>query len=255
MVIRGPNQLCDFRGLSLKINGIPLSQIGNNFKEQSTKFLGIFIDESLSWKMHIKHINMKISRALFVIKQVKNIIPLDSLRTLYFATIHPHLSYGILAWGNASSSILNKTNILQKRAIRTISRANYNSHTEPLLKKLNFMKLKDLYEYEVALFMYKFTKHELPLSFENTFKFKHEIQTSYSTRQSSQIYIRRCDSKFAKQLPLYHFPEIWNKWCASVIDKTSLIQVKRQIKRSKLDSYANKVRCYNSYCKDCHITN
>jgi hypothetical protein len=77
---------------------------------------------------------MKISRALFVIKQIKNVIPKESLRTLYFATIHPHLSYGILASGNASSAILNKTNVLRKRAIRTISKANFKSHTEALLK-------------------------------------------------------------------------------------------------------------------------
>ena len=251
MVLRGTNQLIDLTGLSIKINGIPLSQIGNHCKEQSTKFLGIYIDESLSWTNHIKHINMKISRALFVIKQIKNVIPKESLRTLYFATIHPHLSYGILAWGNASSAILNKTNILQKRAIRTISKANFNSHTEPLLKQLSILKLKDLYEYEVALFMYKFTKKELPLSFQHTFNYNHEIYANHSTRQSSKIYIRRCDSRFAKHLPLYNFPVVWNKWCFSLTDKTSVTQVKGQIKRSMLNSYSSKVRCYNSYCKDC----
>jgi hypothetical protein len=174
---------------------------------------------------------------------------------MYFATIHPHLSYGILAWGNASSAILNKTNILQKRAIRTISKANFNSHTEPLLKQLSILKLKDLYEYEVALFMYKFTKKELPLSFQHTFHYNHEIHASHSTRQSSHIYIRRCVSRFAKQLPLYNFPVIWNKWCFSLVYKTSVTQVKGQIKSSMLNSYANKVRCNNSYCTDCSNAN
>ncbi len=33
--------------------------------------------------------------------------------------------------------------------------------------------------------------------------------------QASQI----DDSKFAKQLPLYNFPVIWNKWCFSLVDE------------------------------------
>ena len=61
------------------------------------------------------------SRALFSIKQVKHILPMESLRTLYFALIHPHLSYGIIAWGSADKSITRQTNLLQKRAIRIIT--------------------------------------------------------------------------------------------------------------------------------------
>ena len=89
-------------GLSLSINGLPLSQIGNAYGEKITKFLGIYIDEFLTWHHHLTHINNKISRALFMIRQTKHFLPVASLRTLYFAMIHPHISYGILAWGNAT---------------------------------------------------------------------------------------------------------------------------------------------------------
>ena len=72
IIIKAPNQKCDCTGLSIKINGTPLIQIANNLEEKSTKFLGIFIDESMTWKYHINNVNKKISRALFIIKQVKN---------------------------------------------------------------------------------------------------------------------------------------------------------------------------------------
>ena len=65
------------------------------------------------------HLNY-MSRALFSIKQVKHILPMESLRTLYFALVHPHLSYGIIAWGSADKSITRQTNRLQKRSIRII---------------------------------------------------------------------------------------------------------------------------------------
>ena len=50
----------------------------------------------------------KISHALFVLKQAKQILNTESLKTLYYALIQPHLQYGILAWGNARSSALQK---------------------------------------------------------------------------------------------------------------------------------------------------
>ena len=58
-------------GLKLFINDTSLTQVGSKFKEKSTTFLGIQIDESLSWKKHLAYINNKISHALFGIKQVK----------------------------------------------------------------------------------------------------------------------------------------------------------------------------------------
>ena len=88
----------------------------------SCKFLGITIDESLSWNKHIFNINSKLSRALFVIKQVKFDLPKESLHNLYYSLLHPHYTYGIIAWGNAKAtcSLLRKTQILQKLYLRTI---------------------------------------------------------------------------------------------------------------------------------------
>ena len=76
-------------------------------------------------------------------KQVKHFLPYDSLKTLYYSLIESHLSYGILAWGNASESIKHRTIILQKCAIRAINKASYNSHTDPLFKSSKILKLND----------------------------------------------------------------------------------------------------------------
>ena len=74
IVIRPPNLKCEFAKLNIKINGVCLQQIGKHTDECSTKFLGVHIDEHLSWKYHFNHINNKISRALFMLKQVKNFL-------------------------------------------------------------------------------------------------------------------------------------------------------------------------------------
>jgi len=146
-----------------------LTRIGNDCKEMSTKFVGVNLDETLSWKLHISHITRNISRTLFAIKQTKRIIPLDSLKTLYTALIHPHISYGILAWGNVNKNTLKPLEILQKRAIRTINRAHFNSHTEPLFKSSAVLKVSDQYIFQVTMFMYDYTHGNFPNSFDRTY--------------------------------------------------------------------------------------
>ena len=251
IVINPKRSGCNFTDLKIKIAGVSLERIGVSCKDYATKFLGIYIDESLTWKKHLSHVNSKISRAIFSINQVKHFLPYDSLRTLYFALIHPHLSYGILAWGNSSKSTMTKTIKLQKRAIRTIHKSGYNSHTDPLFQQSGILKLKDLYEYQTTLFMLDYINKRLPRSFNSTFIFNHQIQSTRTTRQSNLLHITRCKSNFACKLPLYTFPHIWNKWSSMIAINVSLAQIKRQMKNKLLDAYHSSVKCTNVYCTDC----
>lgn len=252
IIIKPRQKQCDLSGLSICINNTPLTRIGKNCAEEATKFLGILIDENLSWKQHVAFLNNKISRTLFIIKQVKHFLPCESLMTLYYSLIESHLSYGILAWGNASESIKHRTIILQKRALRVINKASYNSHTDPLFKSSKILKLNDLYEHKVILFMHDFITNKLPSSFNSIYIFNHDLPHSRVTRQSNHLYEERCLSKFSQYLPLYYFPKIWNKWTGVILlANTSRSKLKRNIKATQLQKYLSIVYCTNSHCKDC----
>ena len=110
--------------------------------------------------------------------------------------------------GNANSAALHKTILLQKRAIRIINKAQYNSHTEPLFKKSKILKVKDMFEYQVIQFMNDFVMRKLLFSFDKTCRLNCETHT----RQQNLIFIERCNSTVASKLPYYTFPILWNKW-------------------------------------------
>ena len=196
LVIQSHNRKQNISAYNLKIDDVVLT------KANSCKFLGIIIDESLSWKPQLSSINSKISSAIFAIKQVKFTLPLDSLRTLYYALIHPHLIYGLLAWGNANLNLLYKTDILQKRALKTIHNKKYNSHTEPLYKHSGILKISHLYQLEVMLFMHDYTRDNLPTSFQNVFRVNRDVHGIYETRQAHLFYIPWTKSRFVDKLPL-----------------------------------------------------
>ena len=98
-----------------------------------------------------------------------------------------------LIWRNGNSSILQKTVSLQKRAIRIINNAGYNNHTDPLFKNCEILKLSDMYQYHVYLFMDDFISKRLPISFDGLFRLNSEVQKNRVTRQSSHMHVPRCN--------------------------------------------------------------
>ena len=66
-----------------------------------TKFLGLTIDDTLSWKRHIDQVIKRMSSASYTLRFIKYSLPIETLKIIYFA--HIHMSYGIIFWGNSSS--------------------------------------------------------------------------------------------------------------------------------------------------------
>ena len=104
--------------------------------EYFNTFLGVIMNENLSWNSHIDLLSSKISRSIGIFCRKKNDMPNYILKTIYSTLILSHCTYGILAWGSNTSRIFK----LQKKAIRIVSNANYISHTEPLFKTLGLLK-------------------------------------------------------------------------------------------------------------------
>ena len=90
-----------------------------------TKFLGIIIDENLTWQNHINGISKTISRNIGVLNKVKYFMPQRILHTLYCTLVLSYVNYGILVWGSACKTYLEKIHKLKKWAIRAISNKSY----------------------------------------------------------------------------------------------------------------------------------
>ena len=135
MLFSPPQKHIEVVNHTLKIGNNKIERVGNNMPEKDITFLGIKMDEHFRWQAHLNSVNLKMSKSLFAIKQVKHIFSKDCLLQLYYTLIQPFMYYGIQLWGSASQKVIAKTIILQKRAVRIINNAPYNSHTEPLFKE------------------------------------------------------------------------------------------------------------------------
>ena len=84
-----------------------------------TKFLGVTIDENLSWKNHIDGITKTISRNIGMINKLKFIIPERILHTLYCTLVLPNINYGILIWGKRAKHIKRKSTNFKNRLLES----------------------------------------------------------------------------------------------------------------------------------------
>jgi hypothetical protein len=105
-------------------------------KVYNTKFLGLVIDDNLSWGFHIDEIIPKLNKACYIIRSVKPFISLEVLRTIYFSLVHSIIAYGLIFWGtSAYSRVIFK---IQKRIVRVIMNSNSKDSCCDLFKKIMY---------------------------------------------------------------------------------------------------------------------
>ena len=75
----------------------------------------------------------------------------------------PYINYGILAWGSAIQTQLNRILLQQKNTLRIIFQTHFRSHTDTLFLNNNLLKVNDIFLFQLGQFMYKLKKSNLPL--------------------------------------------------------------------------------------------
>ena len=91
------------------------------YESTKIKYLGLIVDNKLSWKFHIIELSKKLSRAIGMLYKIRKFCTPSTLRSLYFSLFNSHLLYGLAVWGNVNAADKNKIIVLQKRALRAIS--------------------------------------------------------------------------------------------------------------------------------------
>ena len=101
-----------------------------------------------------------------------------------------HLIYALLAWGSANKTTLNPIIKKQKNAIRIISKAAYNSHTEPLFKKQEILRFEDLYTFTQLEFFHSYVYEKLPTSFQSNWVLnRFQNPTAASLRNANEFFV------------------------------------------------------------------
>ena len=184
----------------------------------TTKFLGVYIDENLNWKSHIGHVCNKIAKSVGIIfKSAKTKL------SLYYSLIYPYLSYCNVAWSSTYITNLNRIFLLQKRVVRAMTNSDFLAHTAPLFDRLRILDIFKVNSFYIAKFMFFYHHALLPLSFRNLFITNSQVH-NYNTRSTANYRTHFCQTNIK-----YQGPKIWNSLPVNVKISNSLSCFKKRI--------------------------
>ena len=187
----------------------------------------------MSWKHHVDHVALKVSRAVGLIAKLRYFVPTHTLLTIYRSFIAPYLTYGLVAWGQASKSSLDKLLKLQKRGLRFIYSSNRNEHAIPFFTDANILTLTFSYYESIANLMYDVRHGVSPKSIQALFEYVSSIH-QYNTRssESRNLYIKHSRLSILANSFSRIGAKLWNEIPLSLRNLDSKNAFKRKIKQN-----------------------
>ena len=229
MVFR-PRQKSLCYDFDISINGEALTQVSEAL------FLGVLLDDCLSWKSHISLVAHKISKSIGIIYRSSYFLSKTSLRTLYNSLVLPYLYYCNLVWGSTYKRNLKRLTILQKRAIRMVSRSGCDAHTDPIFKELKYLKLNGIHLLQLGQFMYSFITGNLPTKFDSFFSVNKCIH-SYNTRYASFFRLPLCRTNISQFSISFQGPKFFNTLSSEIKNSPTLMSFKYKLKDFLINNY------------------
>jgi hypothetical protein len=209
-VVFNNNEIGKEENPSLIINLDRVYNENPNESDRSYKLLGVYLDEFLSFDKHVSHICAKLTRSLYCIRRVSNVLSLKALKSLYYALIHPHLLYCSTILSCTSQANITRIAKLQKKAIRIITKSNATEHTLPLFINLNILPYDKILLYNSLCLMHSIQYNYAPKSFVNMFAQNNARNINYELRNVNELVIPFVRIEWFKRFPLYKLPLMWN---------------------------------------------
>ena len=119
------------------------------------KYLGMWINDNLTWEVYIDHICSRMARNIGIIKRIRNLKRKESLLNFCRTLIEPDLGYCNIVWGQCNETLKDKLQTLQYKAACTIAKIRYDDANHmKLLCDFGWINVRNLINFDHVIFMY-----------------------------------------------------------------------------------------------------
>ena len=180
MLIGGPKKLSYFSEVALSINDRRLDRVN------SYKYLGVIINENLTWTDHIENLRSKVLQRLGLLRRIKFFLPRDIRELLVKSTIIPLLDYADVTWGDKANltRLMKKVQVLQNLAAKFVLDMPRHSSATEALHQLGWDNLMERRRLHRLILFFKALNGLIDWDF-NLYSFK-DIH-NYNTRGRNDI--------------------------------------------------------------------
>ena len=149
----------------------------------STKSLGLYVDQNLSWNVYIDNIAKQIASGIGILKRSRPFVTFEVLSVIYSTIVQPYFDYCSVIWGNCNKSPATKLQRLQNRTARILTFSSYDASVDNLFTSLAWKKLEAQRKIQTASMVYKSLNGLAPQYLKSLFSYRNEVSI-YSLRYS-----------------------------------------------------------------------
>lgn len=161
-------------------------------------FLGVTLDNKLSWEAHINNIAAKLSQFCYALRIIRESVGLSASLVSYHAYVQSRARYGVIFWGN--SAYANRILVLQKRCLRTILNLNRQDSCRTHFTQHKIYTIYNIYIQESIKFILK-----NPDLFENQ-----KVEHKYDTRQKQNLKTDIPQFSYLQKNVTFNIVKVWN---------------------------------------------
>lgn len=212
----------------LTVNNIPIQEKSNE------KYLGLRIDNKLTWNNHIEHIRIKIMSVSGCIRNLVGCIPRNLRYTIYNTLVKPHLMYLIELWGSATKTRLANLQVAQNKVIKILFQYPFRTSTSKIYSETKIMTIQQLYIYQSCLLIRKIIDKNIHSSITFT-KAKHLSQRR--TRRASFLVLPKTRTSYGRKTLTYEGAQLYNNIPAHIKNVHSFNTFKIKLAEYVLKTY------------------
>ena len=154
----------------------------------------------------------KVSRLVGRLSKLKHFFPKNIMLQLYYALVHPFLSYGIIIWGAIYPTYIKRLKSLQNQATRAVASFHYRDEVNSYYNQFKILQIDDPLKYEIAKFVHCNITNKTPKSFRNYFckTVEHSSRVTRQSSDNSNLYIPRYRTNKLQRCIKYQGVKVWN---------------------------------------------
>ena len=219
-------------------------------RKKEARFLGVIVDEKLTWAKHINAVKTKMARFIGIMYKIKRLLPTKARLQIFQSFVQSHLNYCSLVWGFAAKSHIESLFAKQKQGIRAVMSGYINyrykdgkppDHTKPIFKEHEVLTVHGIIVRNALILLHK-VKH-MPSLLPNSIVqlFPENLPEYKSSHEDNELWLATYSQPYLKNSVFYKGPilAITDENVTGITCPSSLFSIniyKKSSKRVLLDS-------------------
>ena len=203
---------------------------GNIIKPLKTvKNLGVYFDQYMNFEYHVDDVCKKVMGTLVYLSRVKQFFEPSTRKIVVQSLAISYINYCLKVWGATNNTQLQRIQKLQNFAARVaVGNVRKYDHISPHLKKLEWLKVKDKYVFDMCNLVFKVLKNKIPhwlYSFPTVRSVK-----NVTIRRGNELFVDRAKTDIASRQISIRAPLLYNKLPQNIKEAGSVFTFNKNLK-------------------------